>query len=52
LSTINTSYFHLDQPNVIIDTIKRVEDITPGKTELILRAFEAYGGRCTAQIET
>ncbi|KAJ3087170.1 Glycoside hydrolase, 38 vacuolar alpha mannosidase, partial [Quaeritorhiza haematococci] len=39
-------YFFVDAPNVVLDTVKVAEDPTPGAPcELVLRFYEAYGGR-------
>ena len=44
------SLFQLDQPNIILDTVKPPEDGNNG--EIVLRLYEAMGTRTKAQLQT
>ena len=43
-------FFSIDKRNVVIDTIKVAED--PKGLQLVVRLYEAYGGRGTANVIT
>ncbi|KAI9003260.1 alpha-mannosidase 2C1-like protein [Gaertneriomyces semiglobifer] len=44
-------YFELDCPNVVLDTIKLAEDCKDERV-IVLRLYEAQGGRGTAQLKS
>ncbi|KAJ3280790.1 Alpha-mannosidase 2C1 [Borealophlyctis nickersoniae] len=50
-SPLHEQFFKLDKPNVILDTIKVAEDSKSGK-DIVLRFYEAYGGRATVKIQS
>src|SRR3954470_6880104 len=41
-----SSFFEVDDPNLVLDTVKRAED----SGALVLRLYEAHGGRGTARL--
>ena len=43
-----TSFFSIDQPSVVIDTIKKAED----SDSIILRLYEAHGVQATARLSS
>ena len=45
------SFLSIDQPNVVIDTVKLVEDMGPGK-QIVVRLYEAQGGRGKARLSS
>eukprot|EP00842_Homolaphlyctis_polyrhiza_P001002 jgi/Hompol1/1902/HPOL_004993-RA len=51
-SVATPSLFTVDQPNIVLDTIKIIEDARPGEKTLVLRIYEAYGGRGTVKIRS
>ncbi len=42
------SYFSIDDPNLVIDTIKKAED----SQAIIVRLYECHGARGTAKLKT
>ena len=42
------SYFQVDQPNVVIDTLKQAED----SRDMIVRLYESHGGRCKVRLSS
>ncbi|TPX59664.1 hypothetical protein SpCBS45565_g07680 [Spizellomyces sp. 'palustris'] len=50
-TSIEAQFFTVDTPNVVLDTIKQAEDAKDGK-EIILRLYEAYGGRGRARVKS
>jgi alpha-mannosidase len=47
---VSQQFFTLDKRNLVLDTIKECEDLSSGV--LILRLYEAYGGRGVAKLST
>ncbi len=43
------AFFEVDSPSVVLDTVKRAED---GSDALVLRLYEAHGGRANATLVT
>jgi alpha-mannosidase len=42
IQTVSKAFMAVDQPSVIIDTVKKAED----GNDIIVRMYEAHGGRC------
>ncbi|KAJ3051806.1 Glycoside hydrolase, 38 vacuolar alpha mannosidase [Rhizophlyctis rosea] len=48
---IDQQYFKVDKSNLVLDTVKVAEDSADGK-QIVLRFYEAYGGRGVARVDT
>ncbi|KAJ3376941.1 Alpha-mannosidase 2C1 [Entophlyctis sp. JEL0112] len=51
---VGAEYFAVSEPNFVLDTVKVAEDARaqPGRLDVVLRFYEAYGGRGTAFVST
>jgi len=45
---VSTSFFQLDNPSIIIETVKKAED----SNDLILRLYESHGSHCEATLKS
>ncbi|KAJ3193268.1 Alpha-mannosidase 2C1 [Irineochytrium annulatum] len=45
-------FFKVDMENVVLDTVKMAEDPRKGGNDVVIRLYEAYGGRGTVKIST
>ncbi|KAJ3042013.1 hypothetical protein HDV00_008305, partial [Rhizophlyctis rosea] len=48
---VRQQFFKVDKPSFILDTVKVAEDSRDGK-QIVLRFYEAYGGRGTARVSS